>query len=230
MEELVEHTLVKNKHRTLNGGQKKIVFGGPRVKEARKVLRQPTTTSLKVISVPIIQRKVQVMNITRSKEEARIRKEKRQGKGLSSIRTSSSETPREEGCGHTWESDDRFSSCWPDDSTTSATGWSCTRAHTAWMASVPLNAQCSGSWLHTVNWIKSSNQKGSRAMPCITALRQSFVVATGPLCLPIPRRSLVGKSCIVDFPTTPPCSTRVDVLEMGNVPILFSLPQMKNWE
>ena len=30
------------------------------------------------------------------------------------------------------------------------------------------------------------------------------------------------------FPTKPPCSTRVDVLETGNVPILFSLHQMKN--
>ena len=29
---LVEHTLVKNKHRTVNGGRKKIVLGGPRVK------------------------------------------------------------------------------------------------------------------------------------------------------------------------------------------------------
>ena len=34
--ELTEHTLVKNKHRTLNGGQKKIVLGGPRVKKSRK--------------------------------------------------------------------------------------------------------------------------------------------------------------------------------------------------
>ena len=29
-------------------------------------------------------------------------------------------------------------------------------------------------------------------------------------------------------PTTPPCSTRVDVLETDDVPILFSLSQMKN--
>ena len=34
------------------------------------------------------------------------------------------------------------------------------------------------------------------------------------------------ESCIIHFPTTPPCSTRVDVLETGNVPILFSLHQM----
>ena len=32
--ELARHTLVKNRHKTLNGGQKKIVFGGPRVKKA----------------------------------------------------------------------------------------------------------------------------------------------------------------------------------------------------
>ena len=35
-------------------------------------------------------------------------------------------------------------------------------------------------------------------------------------------------SCIIHLPTTPPCSTRVDVLETGDVPIVFSLFQMKN--
>ena len=50
--ELVEHTLVKNKHSTMNGGHKEIVLGGPKVKEARKVLRKVKTTSLKVIFVP----------------------------------------------------------------------------------------------------------------------------------------------------------------------------------
>ena len=33
---------------------------------------------------------------------------------------------------------------------------------------------------------------------------------------------------MVHFPTTPPCSTRVGVLETGDVPILFSLAQTKN--
>ena len=36
------------------------------------------------------------------------------------------------------------------------------------------------------------------------------------------------ESCIIHFPTTPPCSTEVDVLDKGDVPILFSLSQMKN--
>ena len=35
-----EHFLVKNKHRTRYGGQKKIVLGGPKVREARKVSRK----------------------------------------------------------------------------------------------------------------------------------------------------------------------------------------------
>ena len=37
------------------------------------------------------------------------------------------------------------------------------------------------------------------------------------------------ESCIIHSPTTPPCSTRVHVLETGDVPILFSFSQMKNW-
>ena len=37
-EELARHTLVKNRHKTLNGGQKKIVFSGPRFQKAGKVL------------------------------------------------------------------------------------------------------------------------------------------------------------------------------------------------
>ena len=36
------------------------------------------------------------------------------------------------------------------------------------------------------------------------------------------------ESSIIHFPTTPACSTAVDVLETGDVPILFSLPQMRN--
>ena len=35
------------------------------------------------------------------------------------------------------------------------------------------------------------------------------------------------ESCTINFPTAPPCSTKVDVLETSDVPILFSLPQMK---
>ena len=88
---------------------------------------------------------------------------------------------------------------------------------------------------HTLFWIlavhvrldQKRQSKGSRNMHGITALRQSFAVAISPSCLPTLRRRLVGK-IVIHFPTTPPCSTRVDVLETGDVPILFSLSQMKN--
>ena len=54
-----------------------MVLGGPRVKKERKFLRKVKTTFLKVNSVPIIQRTVQVTNnTTRTKAEAKIRKEK----------------------------------------------------------------------------------------------------------------------------------------------------------
>ena len=36
------------------------------------------------------------------------------------------------------------------------------------------------------------------------------------------------ESCIIHFPTTPPCSATVDVLETSDVPVLFPLPQMRN--
>ena len=39
LKEPEEHSLVKNKHRTLNGGHKKVVLGGPKEREARKVFR-----------------------------------------------------------------------------------------------------------------------------------------------------------------------------------------------
>ena len=37
------------------------------------------------------------------------------------------------------------------------------------------------------------------------------------------------ESCFIHFPTTPACSTGVDVLETGDVPILLSLPQIENF-
>ena len=33
---------------------------------------------------------------------------------------------------------------------------------------------------------------------------------------------------MIHLPSIPPCSTKVDVLETGDAPILFSLSQMKN--
>ena len=72
--------------------------------------------------------------------------------------------PSEEGYRHSWESEDWYSSL-TDDSSCSTSAWYGT-GYIAWMASVPFETcqpsdeRCSGSWLHTVDWIKSDNQKG----------------------------------------------------------------------
>ena len=50
-----------------------------------------------------------------------------------------SEAHEEEGCSHAWESDDRSSSQWPDDSWNPAAGWYSTKSHTDWMAVPSLN-------------------------------------------------------------------------------------------
>ena len=59
----------------------------------------------------------------------------------------------------------------------------------------------------------------------IMALRRNSGVVVSLSCSPTETRM---ESCIIHFPTTPPCSTKVDVLETSDVPILFSLLQMKN--
>ena len=56
--ELVRDTLVKNKHEILNGGRKKVVLGGQREKEARKVLRKVKKAFRKVVVAPTNQKKV----------------------------------------------------------------------------------------------------------------------------------------------------------------------------
>ena len=92
----------------------------------------------------------------------------------------------------------------------------------------PSDTRSSGSWLYTFGWIKSGNQKVPETCGVlwhydrVLALQQvSFVFANS-------ETEICWESCINHFPTTPPSSTRVDVLETGDVPILFSLPQMKN--
>ena len=74
--ELAEHTWVKNKHRTLNGGRKKIVRGGQQEKEAIMVFRKVMKAFRKVVFALTNQKTVQAMIPTRTKAEARTKKEK----------------------------------------------------------------------------------------------------------------------------------------------------------
>ena len=141
---------------------------------------------------------------------------------------SASEYSVEKGQGHPWESGDWYSNCSDD---FSMTAWYISR-HFAWIASVPL--ELAHHPTHVVLDLGCTQSIGSR-----TAIRrfQKYVLYHGITTEFCPcNKSFVfsnsetetcRESCIIHVPTTPPCSTRVDVLEKDNVPVLFSLPQMK---
>ena len=74
--ELEEHSMVKSKHRTLNGGLKKTLLGGPKEKEARKVFQEAMKATRKVVLALTYQKRVQARISTRTKAEARTEKER----------------------------------------------------------------------------------------------------------------------------------------------------------
>ena len=71
-----EHSLVKSKHRNQNCGLKKIVLGGPKENEARKAFRNEMKAFGRVEFALTHQKRVQEVNSTRTKAEARIKKER----------------------------------------------------------------------------------------------------------------------------------------------------------
>ena len=74
---------------------------------------------------------------------------------------SASGTLNEERYGHAWESDDWSASHWSDESWTSAAGWFCTEAHSAWMVATPLNL--ANQPTHVVLGLGCTRSIGSRA-------------------------------------------------------------------
>ena len=91
----------------------------------------------------------------------------------------------------------------------------------------PSDARCVGSWLHTINWIKNGNGKFPEIYALYHGITTEFCPCNKSFVFANSETETCRESCIIHFPTTPPCFTRV-VLETGDVPILFSLPQMKN--
>ena len=71
-----EHSLVTSKHRTQNGGQKKIVLGRPKENEARKAFRKVMKAFRKVVLTLTHEKRVQAMISTRTQAEARTKKER----------------------------------------------------------------------------------------------------------------------------------------------------------
>ena len=138
LKEPEEHSLVKNKHRNQNGGQKKIVLGGPKEREASKVFSKGNEGFQKGGFRTYQPGKGASNDFNPHKGRGKDQKVKGKEGVYPQSGLSAWETHREEGYSHVWESDDRYFSL-TDDSSTSATRWSCSRAHTAWMASAPLN-------------------------------------------------------------------------------------------
>ena len=164
--------------------------------------------------------------IPRTQVEERTKKEKARKELILNLDFSASETPNEEGYGHAWESDDWSSSHWSDESWTSAAGWFRTEAHTAWMVTTPLNL--ANHPTHVVLDLGCILSIGSRVAIERFKKHRNFAVEKKSVVFTNSETETCMESCIVHFPTAPPCSTKVDVLETGDVPILLSLPQMKN--
>ena len=68
---------MEDKHRILNGSQKKLVLGGPKEEETRRVLRKVKIASLKMVVGLPTQKRVQAVISTRTKAEARNEEERR---------------------------------------------------------------------------------------------------------------------------------------------------------
>ena len=135
--------------------------------------------------------------------------------------------------GQAWESDDWSASHWTDDSWTPDVGWFCTKSYTAWMVATPLNLVnhpthfvldlgCTRSiGLRTAIEILKKHAWYYGITTEFCRCNQSFVFANS-------ETETCKESCIIHFPTTPPSSTKVDVFETGDVPILSFPSQMKN--
>ena len=105
---------------------------------------------------------------------------------------SAPETPSEEGFCRAWESDDWSSSHWPDESSTSAAGWSCTRAPTiqhTWFSILAAHGRLD----------QERQSKDFRSRHGIVESRRSFAVAISLSCSPTQRQELVGKVVLFTF-------------------------------
>ena len=105
---------------------------------SKRKARKAMMAFSRVVFALTSQTKAQARIIPRMKAKERTKKGKGKEGTYPESRLSASETPIE-GHGHAWESDDWSASHWPDESWTSAAGWFCTKAHTAWMEATPLN-------------------------------------------------------------------------------------------
>ena len=107
------------------------------------------------------------------------------------------------------------------------------KAHAAWMVATPLNL--ANHPTHVVLDIGCTRSIGSRTAIERFKKHARYYGITTELCrcnksfvFANSETETCKESCIIHFPTTQPCSTKVDVLETGDVPIfVFPLSDEK---
>ena len=219
---------MKNKHRIMSGSMKKIVLGGPREEEARRVLGKAIIASLKVVFAFTKQKKVQAVSTADTQAEARNGKERGRKVLIRNLVLQPLKHPVK----------NRIIS--PGNQTI---GMMVLLVHLLCVVHLhgmareippgrhqfPLNLAIRHMlfWILVVHGQMDRDQPSvdSKNMHCTLALRQNFCTCNKSFVFANSATGTCLESCIIYFPTTPPCSTRVDVLETGNVPILFSLPR-----
>ena len=167
-------------------------------KKARKALRKVETNFLNVILVPFIKKRVQTKNINRTKEKVKIRGE---NENKVPILNQDFQLQKQQV---------------KKDMAIPGNLMSGIQASLIPLVQHFRQREILHGWRQFLEIYALHYGITTQFCPC----NKSFVFATSEM-------ETCWESCIIHFPTKPQCSTRVDVLETGNVPILFSLPQMK---
>ena len=227
-----EDSFVKSKHRHQNCGLEKIVLGGPKENEARKAHRKVMKASGRVDFVLTRQERAQAVILTRTQAEARIKKERARMVLMHNQDSQHLKTLL------------KRDKAIPGNQTIGIPTLPIVPQLQLQRGTIQgtLHGWCQSLWIlptirRTWFWIlvahvqldRERQSEGSRNLRCIMVLRQNSVPCIKFFVFANSETETCLASCIVHFPTTPPFSTRVDVLEKGDVPILLSLPQMQNW-
>ena len=80
-----EHSLAKNEHKILNGGQKRTLLGGPKERKARRACQKAILASRRVVLRPYQPDKGRRQGLSPNHGQRKGPKRKRQGMDLSSI-------------------------------------------------------------------------------------------------------------------------------------------------
>ena len=195
-----------NKHNILNGGQKRTLLGGPKERKARKSCQKALMAFRRVVFALTRQIKAQARIIPRTKARERTENEKARKELILN--------PDFQPLKHAVKKDMAM----PGNRTTVTT---------------PLNL--ANHPKHVVLDLGCTRSIGLRAAierfkkhAWFYGITTEFFRCSKAFVFANSETESCMESCTVHFPKVPPCSTKLDVLETGVVPILFSLPRMKN--